>query len=113
MTVRDLITEIESDTEASSFCRDRVNHARFKDITVMGMGAVPELIALLDSDPEMLVASLALCVIVGEPTIPKEHHGKLKVITEYWKQWYKNNLTNGVADTHTSLSTNGSSCECS
>lgn len=88
MTVHDLVLEIESDTEASSFGSDRVNHARFKDITTMGMSAVPELIALLDSDHEMLVASLALSAIVGQPTIPKEHYGNLTVITEYWKQWY-------------------------
>lgn len=65
----------------------------------MGIGAVPELIALLDSDPEMLVASLALSAIVGEPIIPKEHYGKLKIIAEYWKQWYKNNLTIVEPDT--------------
>jgi hypothetical protein len=29
------------------------------------------------------------------------------------KQWKKSHLTSGVADTHTSLSTNGSDCECS
>lgn len=93
MSIRELIIEIDSDTESSSFGTDRVNHPLFKEITTKGMDAVPGLVSLLDTDPERLVATLALCAIIGEPRIPKEHYGKLSIITEYWKKWYKNNLT--------------------
>lgn len=90
--VSTILSQISADTEASSVSIDKIKHPMFKVLVKMGYNSIPYLINHLDKDPECLVAILVLSEITKENPVPIEHRGKVRLIVNDWKEWYKKYL---------------------
>ena len=85
---QELAKQWRHDTGHFSIVSQMIRHPAYQSIIEMGEPVIPIILKDLQRQPDHWFPALA--TISGEsPPIPKEHRGRMMVITKIWLEWGK------------------------